>query len=255
MSADLTGFITSVNSDLSSKNTANELAAKQAILDYAKSDYEQAHQYSAQVMTNQKQMSDIVDSELARLTQKKQSIDDAISTKERVSVLNDSYRQRYMEYTKMMRIFIIALVCFLLLFFGGKYIPIIPSIVFDILYIILFVVTCIIEVNIFIGIQRRNKLYFDRINLDPPATSDQVAASKTASGLSGNLLDSINVCIGKNCCSDGTYWDTETSMCLPGTDPNADSFSILAYSNTGQDTFSPAANSPNEFTEYTIIKR
>lgn len=257
MPADLTGLIASANASLNNSDSVSGLNTQQQGLDYVFSDYGQANKYSAQVMTNQKQMSDIVDAELTRLTQKKQSIDNAISTKERVSVLNDSYRLRYMEYTKMLVVVILSLVCFLLLFIGGRYFPIIPSIVIDILYIFLLVGTCIVLYNMYVGIQGRNKLYFDRLNLDPPIkqTPDQIAASKKAAGLSGNLLDSINSCIGKDCCSDGTYWDIANAKCLSGTGPDEDSFNTLAYPNTGRSAFSPAVNSPNEFTEYTIIRR
>jgi hypothetical protein len=257
MSADLTGLISSANTIANTATSSSQLNVNQQGSDYVFSDYEQANKYSAQVMTNQKQMSDIVNTELTRLTQKKQSIDNAISTKERVTVLNDSYRLRYLEYTKMLGVIILALVCFLLLFIGGKYVPFIPSIVIDIIYIFLFVGTCIVLFNIYAGIQRRNKLYFDRLNLEPPnkQTPDQVAANKKAAGLSGNLLGSISGCIGKDCCSDGTYWDIESARCLSGTGPDEESFTTLAYPKAGQSAFSPAANSPNEFTEYTIIRR
>jgi hypothetical protein len=255
MSADLTGLVTSANDSLNTAKSTGQLNVNQQGLDYVFSDYGQANKYTAQVMTNQRQMSDIVNAELTRLTQKKQSIDNLISTRERVSMLNDSYRQRYMEYTKMIVVFILSLVCFLLLNMAGRYLPIIPSTIIDILYIILVVVTCIVLFNMYASIQSRNKLYFDRLNLEPPViqNSDQVAANKRAAGLSGNLLDSINGCIGKDCCSDGTYWDTNTARCLSGTEPTTDSFNTLAYSNAGNTSFSPAANSPNEFTEYSIL--
>ena len=251
--ADLTGIVTNANTSLNTATSTSQLNVNQQGLDYVFSDYGQANKYSAQVMTNQKQMSDIVNAELTRLTQKKQSVDNIISTKERVAVLNDSYRQRYTEYTKMIVVFIVSLVCFLLLNMTSKYFPVIPSTIIDILYIVLFVVTCIVLFNMYVSIQGRNKLYFDRLNLDPPAiqNSDQVAANKRAAGLSGNLLGSINGCIGKDCCSDGTYWDIESAKCLPGTEP--ESFTTLAHPKTGQSAFSPAANSPNEFTDYSII--
>jgi hypothetical protein len=262
---DFTGVLTSSNNSLNNlgnqtttPETIKILNQDQTILGYIYSDYDQANKYSAQVMTNQQQMNDIVSTELTRLNEKKQSIDNALSTRERVSQLNDSYRQRYMQYTKMIAVFILALVCFILINLLGKFLPIIPSIVIDISNVVILCATCIILYNIYANIQSRNKLYFDRLNLDPPTiiTPDQAAQNKKSAGLSGNLLGSVNLggCIGKDCCSAGTYWDLSSSTCLPGTDPSANSFTTLTYAYPKQTIFSPAANSPNEFSEYTIIR-
>jgi hypothetical protein len=97
----------------------------------------------------------------------------------------------------------------------------------------------------------------------------QIAKDQKASGLSGNLLGSINLgaCVGETCCSDGTYWDTNNSVCAPGIAPSSGSkgsssgskgktnekFSSLAASLYTNGITVPSANSPYEFTDYTRV--
>jgi uncharacterized membrane protein YgcG len=270
-------YLNSIKNQATTPETAASTASAKAMLNNIYNNYGQADQYSSQVLTNQKQVSDIVSTELTRLQQKKQSIDTALVTRERVAELNDSYRLRYIEYTKMIAIVVLALVIFIAARMAGKYFPAIPSIVIDIVYIFLFCGTCILLYNQMAYIQNRDVLYFDRLNLNGPnmKSAAQIANDKKAAGLSGNLLDSINIgaCIGETCCSTGTYWDASNSVCAPGTGSSSsqgsgssssqgsgssssqgsDGFSTLNASFYVGNTFSPSANSPFEFTDYTKI--
>ena len=269
-------YLNAIKNKATTPESAASADSAKAMLNNIYNDYGQADQYSSQVLTNQKQMSDIVSSELTRLQQKKKSIDNALTTRERVAELNNSYRLRYIEYTKMIAIVVLALVVFIAARMAGKYFPAIPSIVIDIVYILLFCGTCILLYNQMAYIQNRDVLYFDRLNLNGPnmKSAAQIANDKKASGLSGDLLGSINIgaCVGETCCSEGTIWDLSNSVCVPSKAPNTDSkdsesndvteyddneeedtFSTLKASFYVDSTFSPSANSPYEFTDYTKV--
>ena len=273
-------YLNTIKNQATTPETAASTASAKSMLNNIYNDYGQADKYSSQVLTNQKQMSDIVNTELSRLKEKKQSIDNALVTRERIAELNDSYRLRYVEYIKMIAIVVLALVAFIAARMAGKYFPAIPSIVIDIIYILLFCGTCILLYNQMAYIQNRDVLYFDRLNLNGPnmQSAAQIANDKKAAGLSGDLLGSINIgaCVGETCCSEGTYWDASNSVCAPGTGPNKesddsnaddsntddsntndnntqDTFSTLSASFKVDYNFSPSANSPYEFTDYTKV--
>ena len=60
------------------------------------------------VLIKQKEMINIVNSEQKRLNEKKQSVDNALEGQQRLITLNNSYRLRYADYTKMIIIFTIC---------------------------------------------------------------------------------------------------------------------------------------------------
>uniref|UniRef100_A0A6C0D5A3 Uncharacterized protein n=1 Tax=viral metagenome TaxID=1070528 RepID=A0A6C0D5A3_9ZZZZ len=264
-------YLTSIQNGQTIPTNVSGASSAQDMLNNIYNNYDQSNKYSAQVLTNQKQMSDIVNTELKRLQEKKQSIDSALTSRERVAELNDSYRLRFIEYTKMVATFVFAIFLFIGFRMAGKYLPIIPSIVIDILYVFLFCGTVIILYKQFSDIQSRDVLYFDRLNLNGPnmKSAAQIAKDQKAAGLSGNLLGSINLgaCVGETCCSDGTYWDTNNSVCAPGIAPSSGSkgsssgskgktnetFSSLAASLYTNGITVPSANSPYEFTDYTRV--
>uniref|UniRef100_A0A6C0ARM5 Uncharacterized protein n=1 Tax=viral metagenome TaxID=1070528 RepID=A0A6C0ARM5_9ZZZZ len=264
MSTDSTGVLTAQNSYLSSiqnysnsPSLTNNVNALQAELQNIYSNYGQVNQYSAQVLTNQQQMSDIINAESIRLQEKKTNIDSAIATRERVAELNESYRLRYIEYTKMTAVFVLALVLFGILQFLSKTFPIIPSLVIDLCYVALFCGTCIILYLIYLNIQSRDNLYFDKLRTNPPSSTNLSGIPQSMTDSSGNLFGSMNLgaCIGKDCCSPGTQWDISNSYCVPlitaGTSKTISGFSTLStcyYIGGG-----PNANSPSEITEYTKI--
>jgi hypothetical protein len=269
-------YLNAIKNKATTPESAASADSAKAMLNNIYNGYGQADKYSSQVLTNQTQMSDIVNTELTRLQQKKKSIDNALTTRERVAELNNSYRLRYVEYTKMIAIVVLALVVFIAARMAGKYFPAIPSIVIDIVYILLFCGTTILLYNQMAYIQNRDVLYFDRLNLNGPnmKSAAQIANDKKAAGLSGNLLDSINIgaCVGETCCSEGTIWDLSNSVCAPVKAPTTDSkdsesndvtdyydneeedsFSTLKASFYVDSTFSPSANSPYEFVDYAKV--
>jgi hypothetical protein len=75
------------------------------------------------VLIKQTEMINIVNNEQRRLNEKKQSVDNALEGQKRLITLNNSYRLRYAEYTKMIIIITILLSIFILVSLAKKYIP------------------------------------------------------------------------------------------------------------------------------------
>ena len=75
------------------------------------------------VLIKQTEMINIVNNEQRRLNEKKQSVDNALEGQKRLITLNNSYRLRYADYTKMIIIITILLSIFILVSLAKKYIP------------------------------------------------------------------------------------------------------------------------------------
>ena len=68
-------------------------------------------------------MINIIDDEKQRLNEKKQNVDNALSGQQRLITMNNSYRLRYTEYTKMIVIITIFFFSIALVSLAKKYIP------------------------------------------------------------------------------------------------------------------------------------
>ena len=240
--------------------------------------FKQANVSTNQVLTQQKDMIDIVDTEKKRLELKKQSIDGALVSRDRAVIMNDSYRQRYVLYTKMMVIFVFGLAIFIAIILLGQYFPIIPSFVVTLVCAIDIIIVLFACYFIYLEVIQRNPLNFNELNLDGPTilSPDQIKASQANAQKSGDLLGSLNLgqCVGVACCSDGTVWDASNSYCVPNSTKSiADAAAtVISSGSTGAATgavgnilgfttildsyklgdFSNkiAVNSPNEFERY-----
>jgi hypothetical protein len=205
-------------------------------------------------------MADIVDTEKNRLLLKKQNVDNALEGRKRAALLNDSYRQRYAEYTKMIIVVVFTLVIFVALTLLGRYVTIIPSFIIELLCIITIAIGLFMCYFIYLDIAGRDKLNYNEINLDGPSilTPNQIAQNQKTQAAAGNLLGTIKLqgCIGNDCCSTGTVWDASNSVCIVGTGtsgstvPGSRAFSTMSifYATNGV-----TPNSPNEFENYMVV--
>lgn len=188
-------------------------------LDNLNTGFKQANVSTNQVLTQQKDMIDIVDTEKKRLELKKQSIDGALVSRDRAVIMNDSYRQRYVLYTKMMVIFVFGLAIFIAAVLLGQYFPIIPPFVITLVCAIDIIIVLFSCYFIYLEVIQRNPLNFNELNLDGPTvlSPDQIKATQANAQKSGDLLGSLNLgqCVGVACCSDGTVWDASNSYCVP----------------------------------------
>lgn len=261
----LTGL--SVNSNDATLNS--KVQTLQSQLDQINTNFTNSNASSSQVLDHQQKMIDIVDTEKTRLLQKKQNVDTALESRKRAALLNESYRQRYYQYIRMIIVVILTLVIYVVLVFLSRTFSFIPSFIFDILYIITFAVGFFVCYFIYLEINSRDKMYFDQIDLDGPSilSPDQISKQKVAAGKSGNLLGSINLngCIGNDCCSTGTVWDVSGGVCVVESDirkavSSAEAaaaaaiksgFTTISAINNLSRSVKP--NSPNEFKDYVLV--
>jgi hypothetical protein len=200
-------------------NVAGSLTTMSKNIDKLYSNFQQASGTSSAVLDNQKNMQEIVNTELKRLNTKKQSVDAALDGQNRMIQLNDSYRQKYSYYVSRMIIIIIFLIIYIIISSINKNFKDIPQIIFDILYIILAVSLITIIFYSIINIKDRDNLNFSELNYASPniPLSGKELEDKQKSALkSGDLYGSINVngCIGNDCCSEGTVWNQEKLVCV-----------------------------------------
>jgi hypothetical protein len=220
---------------------------------------------SSHVLTEQHKMLNIVNTEKHRLDQKKQTIKNALDGQKRLITLNESYRLRNNDYTIMLASCVICLAILFGLTIISNNFPVIPSIVFDILFSIIIAITLYILYNKYLNILSHDRIYYNEINLDSPQilTPEQIAKQtadaqqKAINSPKADLLSTINIggCVGPLCCSGESYWDADKSICTTKTATSGFTTLNLAYGNgelllkpTITDGISP--NSPNEFVRY-----
>ena len=124
--------VTDTNTDVATKITQ-----LQSNLDTNYNNLKSASGSSSSVLDHQTQMNNIVTTEKNRLLKKKQLVDSALEGQKRMVLLNDSYRQKYSYYTKIILVIVFFLVIFIILNLLSKSLPFIPSYVFDILYFLI----------------------------------------------------------------------------------------------------------------------
>ncbi len=128
-------------------------------------------QYGAQsVLYKQKIINKILDTENQRLLDKKQNIDTAISGQKRIIQFNQSYRKRYAEYNKLLVLFIITILLYILLTFMKNTFTIIPESVFLLLNMIVFSFATIYSIIIINRLLSRDYMNFDEIVFLPPSS-------------------------------------------------------------------------------------
>lgn len=222
---DLSGLLLTQSNYLSAINTGNaddnaKLTDIQAKLTQLNNDYNKANLSSAQILTQQDVVNNIVIDEKRRLKLKQDEINVELEGKKRGILMNDSYRKRYQEYTKMTTIVIVSLLLCIGLAFLGKVFPFLPSGILTLLCVIIIVVGILLCYYIYSDISSRDKVNFDELNLGNPSllSPNDIARKQQVAGKQGKLLDSINLgyCVGAACCSDasGTVWDSKQSMCV-----------------------------------------
>ena len=252
--------------DISGQNHLNQDLTKkvsdiQNKLETSYHSFQQANATTANILDHQNEMSKIITTEKQRLDLKKKTVDDALYSQQRMIDLNNSFRERYTDYTKILVIFVITLVAFLGIMILQKNLTIIPSILFTILSILVLVVGLFTVYFKYSDTTVRDKLNYSQLDLAPPdlPTPAQVTAEQAKNAAAGNLLGTINIggCVGPQCCSGNTIWDTVNSVCMIGNTVATGNCKISTFITldkaytTGE--YRALPNSPNEFEKYSKI--
>ena len=178
--------------------------------------YDQANTSGSAVLTQQNQMIGIITAEQQRLLAKKQLIDQANSQEERIALLNNSYRLRYSQYTKMLIVVIISLFIYVGIQILVGFFAQVPTIAVIILHILNFAVCGIILIYMYADLKSRDQINYNQINLPPPpidACGNLITTPAAASDFN-NLWSGMGFCYGQQCCGPNTNWDTNTMTCL-----------------------------------------
>lgn len=229
-------------------SVSSTLASVQTNLDNLYTDFVSASGTSSSVLDHQTQMENVVTTELNRLKKKKENVDLAIESQNRMVKLNDSYRKKYSYYVKIIITIIVFLCIFIFINLLSSYFPLL-SYVFDIFYFFLAVTLVFTIYFIYLDVIWRDNMNFDELAFNPPNITDTNALAQQRAQASklGNLLDSIDVigCVGEKCCDpETTVWDSQKYICKPK--PSA--FTTLR----GTDEVKP--NSPSEFGGYAMYQ-
>jgi hypothetical protein len=156
----------------------------------------------------------ILTNENARLTQKKQTIDDAVISQNRIIHFNDNSRKIHGAYIRILIVFTIILAILWIVITLKQIITFIPEFIFDIILIFAICIGVIIIYNYYIEIIRRNRYNFDELDNAPPTiakSSDSDVSNVSNGDIMGGL---VNICVGQDCCNTETKWDELTGKCV-----------------------------------------
>ena len=173
--------------------------------------YEQANTSSSAVLTQQQQMVNIINAEQTRLMEKKNQIDQASMQEQRIALLNNSYRLRYAQYTKIMIVFIIGLAIHIVLRLLSGFFDQMPNFITVLLHIANIVICGAIIIRLYADIQMRDQINFNQIVLPPPVLDISGSGTPAAAANFDNLWGGF--CYGQECCGPNTVWNSNTSVC------------------------------------------
>lgn len=165
----------------------------------------------------QQEVLDIVNRENGRLVNRKKAIDNAYNGQARMVSLTDSVTAKNQAYNYML--FVVVLIIFSYLGIKMlKSLDIVPSIVLEILNIIIISVGLIYCIYLYIDIKRRYNMDFNQVVLqEPPAKSqDQINKDMEANMKSGNLL---GVAGSQGSCQPDHTYSKNYKICVPNAPP------------------------------------
>ena len=177
------------------------------------------------VLQNQNTLSNIINTEQSRLEEKKELVDTSIFEQKRAQSLNESYRQKYNYYIYIIVAIILLFVSFIVIGEVSKTITFIPSVVYDLLYIVSITVVGFFIYFTMLDIARRDHMDFSKINVNPPKELSADELEKQRDSNYGGVDMMPKFCVGSDCCNpeddtSPTIWDIETGKCV------ADSFKM-----------------------------
>ena len=205
-----------------SSRIANYVSELQNNLEKTSNVYEQSKTSSSAVLTEQEKMKEILDNEQERLNRKQQIINNAKTTEERKALFTNTQNQEYTAYTKMLLIFILALVIHILLRWGSSWMGDGKSQGFNtflvLLHIANFAICGIIILFMYLNIQSRSQINYNRIVLPPPNKDNLETTASSEESSSKSFLTGLGICYEQSCCGPDTVWDSDSATCIANSD-------------------------------------
>lgn len=193
------------------------LGLQDKIQDTAES-YKKADTSAANVLTEQDKVMNIVDEETKRLEKKKFLIEQAESEERRKALLAESQALRKTEYTKILLVLVTCVFIHIVLALIAKHAFTEPMesstfAIFSLLHIFNFAVWTLLALYIYIQMQSRSQINFNKLELPPPHLVDGSSSSPEVADYN-NLLRDLGFCYGEECCGEDTVWDETAGKCM-----------------------------------------
>tara|TARA_Y100000816_G_scaffold276294_1_gene245336 strand:- start:15 stop:800 length:786 start_codon:yes stop_codon:yes gene_type:complete len=196
------------------------------------------------ILTQQKDVKDMVSTETERLNKKKVNIDNALESQKRMIALNDSYRMKYRYYLYIVLIIIGLILGYIIIRFLSRYLVAVPGPVWDLLLILLFVIGIMTIIYTYIDIRSRDTMNFNKLSYNAPRKEDATSDTKIFTGDDSNLGSDADICMGEACCSEGLIYDEALGQCVP-------EITETFINKTVANLVEPQPNEPSEFDKYT----
>ena len=182
----------------------------------ARNSYTEADTSADSILTEQEKVIDIVTEEQKRLDEKAFLIEQAEETERRKVLLTESNTLRKAEYTKIIMIFIICIAIHIILLLIVKYLvpePMDPKLntFFILLHLFNFALWTIVAFYIFVTIQSRSQINFNKLELPPPSTT---STPSTSPSTNTTLLKDLGFCYTDSCCGSNTTFDESSGECV-----------------------------------------
>jgi len=198
-----------------------QLADLQKQLQNAYNSLSAVNNSSAQFLSNQNDIAQIINTENAEINDKLAYVNGNVTTKKRILELNESSRLRTAAYTSLLLILIFGLAAFAFIAVLSKTFTMVPGPVYDLLIIFVICYCGFSAYYKYYEIINRDDLNFNEVNQPSPDILDpaQIEKQRNKAGYHGDLLGSLNLkqCLGESCCGEDTVWDQMNGICvLPG---------------------------------------
>jgi hypothetical protein len=166
---------------------------------------------------NTKIASDIIENEKYYLEQKEKILDDANFTRDRIIHFNEDLRKRYEDFNYIILTFVIAFSIIFFFILLNNYFPFIPIVPIASIALSIAIIVSFFK---YYNISSRWNMDYDVYNYSSPTINKTEGTSTTEETTihnSNKIVNSVmdSVCIGKDCCSDGTVWDASNNICVP----------------------------------------
>lgn len=227
----------------------------QTKLDSTYDAYAAANPSIRKTLTNQTEMSNIVQNEYNRLNTKKGQVDTALFGQRRMAAFSESYSQKYQAQMKILYVIIIVSLTYLALSVIHTFIPV-PDVLFNVITVSVAIIGLIIIVMTIRDIRRRYNMDFSKLNLSDPINMIE----RSGKGSYDDNFYKPLFCVGEACCPQGNpsgaVWDQLNQQCLSSktimgnVSVKKDSFTTISQLN---DVNVITPYSPSEINSYTKI--
>ena len=154
----------------------------------------------------------IIDKEMELAKKRLAYVNEQKQDKLRIVEINQYYSASYAEWTRLVKIIIVTLISFMIVFMIKKYIPFIPSIVNSILMFAISIISIYYIGTTLSSIVSRDNMVYDEYNWK--FNVSQAPSFEPSASYPNPFATTFMTCIGQNCCQTGTIWNSDIGKCV-----------------------------------------